>query len=79
MSFCGPVILVLLVAIWDFGLSLGAALVIHPALGVSIVNSSGATPTDFITALQAGGNSKSIVGSGDFSPQTSAFATRSRS
>lgn len=73
MSFCGPVILVLLVTIWDFGLTLGAALVIHPALGVSVVNSSGATPTDFITALQAGGNSTSIVGSGDFSPQTSAF------
>lgn len=73
MSFCGPVILVLLVAIWDFGLTLGAALVIHPALGTSVANSSGATPTDFITALQAGGNSTSIVGSGDFSPQTSAF------
>jgi hypothetical protein len=73
MSFCGPVVLVLLVAIWDFGLSLGAALVIHPALGASVANSSGATPTDFITALQAGGNSTSIVGSGDFSPQTSAF------
>jgi hypothetical protein len=73
MSFCGPVILVLLVAIWDFGLTLGAALVIHPALGASVANSSGTTPTDFITALQAGGNSTSIVGSGDFSPQTSAF------
>ena len=73
MSFCGPVILVLLVAMWDFGLTLGAALVIHPALGASVAKSSGATPTDFITALQAGGNSTSIVGSGDFSPQTSAF------
>lgn len=73
MSFCGPVILVLLVLMWDFELTLGAALVIHPALGASVTKSSGATPTDFITALQAGGNSTSIVGSGDFSPQTSAF------
>lgn len=73
LSFCGPVILVLLVIIWDFGLTLGAALVIHPALGASVVNTSGATPTDFITALQAGGGSTSIVGSGDFSPQTGAF------
>jgi len=73
MSFCGPVILVLLVAIWDFGLTLGAALMIHPALGASVANARGATPTDFITALQAGGNSTSIVGSGDFSPQTNAF------
>ena len=73
MSFCGPVVLVLLVAIWDFGLTLGAALVIHPALGSSVADSSGATPTDFMTALQAGGNSTSIVGSGDLSPQTGAF------
>ena len=73
MSFCGPVVLVLLVAIWDFGLTLGAALIIHPALGASVANSSGATPTDFITALQAGGNSTSIVGSGELSPQTGAF------
>lgn len=73
MSFCGPVVVVLLVAIWDFGLTLGAALVIHPALGASVTSASGTPPTDFITALQAGGNSTSIVGSGDFSPQTSAF------
>jgi hypothetical protein len=73
MSFCGPVILVLLVVVWDFGLTLGAALVIHPALGAGVASASGATPTDFITALQAGGNSTSIVGTGDFSPQTSAF------
>lgn len=73
MSFCGPVILVLLILMWDFGLTLGAALVIHPALGASVANSSGATPTDFVTALQAAGNSTSIVGSGDFSPQTSVF------
>ena len=33
LSFCGPVILVLLVTTWDFGLTLGAALVIHPAHG----------------------------------------------
>lgn len=73
LSFCGPVILVLLVAIWDFGLTLGAALVIHPALGAGVASASGATPTDFITALEAGGNSTSIIGAGDISPQTGAF------
>ncbi len=73
MSFCGPVVLVLLVLMWDFGLTLGAALVIHPALGTSVINPSGTTPTDFTAALQAGGNSTSIVGSGDFSPQTGTF------
>jgi hypothetical protein len=73
MSFCGPAVVVLLVAVWDFGLTLGAALVIHPALGTSVTSSSGTTLTDFITALQAGGNSTSIVSSGNFSPQTGPF------
>jgi hypothetical protein len=70
MSFCGPVIVVLLVAVWDLGLTLGAALVIHPALGASVTAGSGDTPTDFVTALFAGGSSISLVGAGDFSPQT---------
>lgn len=73
MSFCGPVIVALLVAVWDLGLTLGAALVIHPALGASITAGSGDTPTDFVTALFAGGSSTSIVGAGDFSPQTPGF------
>ena len=33
LSFCGPAVLALLVAAWSLGLTLGAALVIHPALG----------------------------------------------
>lgn len=70
LSFCGPVILVALVLLWAIGLTLGTALIIHPKLGKSVVSSSG-TPTDFITAMYAGGSSLSIVGSGNFSPSTS--------
>ena len=67
-SFCGPVILVSLVFVWIAGLTLGNALLFHPVLGSAIRSSSGKTPTDFVSALYAGGSSISIVGSADFSP-----------
>jgi len=69
-SFCGPVILVLLVFVWTAGLTLGNGLVFHPVLGSAIQSSSGKTATDFASALYAGGSSISIVGSGGFSPQS---------
>jgi hypothetical protein len=68
-SFCGPVILVLLVFVWTAGLTLGNGLLFHPVLGSAIQSSSGKTPTDFVSALYAGGSSISIVGAGGFSPQ----------
>ena len=67
-SFCGPVILVSLVFVWMAGLTLGNALLFHPVLGSAIRSSNGKTPTDFVSALYAGGSSISIVGSADFSP-----------
>ena len=70
LSFCGPVILVTGIVAWAFCLTLGAALIIHPELGSAIRSGSGTTSTDFMTALFAGGSSMSIVGAGDFSPQT---------
>ncbi|HET6934251.1 MAG TPA: two pore domain potassium channel family protein, partial [Candidatus Angelobacter sp.] len=70
LSFCGPVILVVLVLFWAIGLTLGTALIIHPKLGKSVVSSSGSTPTDFMTAMYAGGSSLSIVGAGNFSPNS---------
>ena len=73
LSFCGPVIVVTLLLVWPLALTCGAALIIHPHLGTSVTKSSGSTPTDFITALFAGGSSMSIVGAGDFAPQTGAF------
>src|SRR3954470_21859648 len=36
MSFCGPVIVAVLVATWALGLTLGTALVIHTVLGTSV-------------------------------------------
>src|SRR4051812_10076343 len=71
LSFCGPLILVLLVGLWALGLTLGAALIMHPELGTSIRVSNGETPTDFVTAIYAGGSSMAMVGASDFTPHTS--------
>jgi hypothetical protein len=73
MSFCGPVIVGVLVVTWALGLTLGTALVLHPVLGTAVRANSGPTPTDFVTAMYVGGSSLSIVGGGNFSPQTGAF------
>jgi hypothetical protein len=73
LSFCGPVILVVLVFVWAAGLALGAGLIMHPHLGAGIRASGGATPTDFMSALYAGASSLSFVGSGDFKPQSAVF------
>ncbi|HEX8246860.1 MAG TPA: hypothetical protein VF599_01655 [Pyrinomonadaceae bacterium] len=73
LSFCGPIILIFLVIFWALTLTCGAALIIHPNLGSSVKSSGGETPTDFITALEAGGGSMAIVGASDFTPQTGGF------
>lgn len=71
LSFAGPIIVVLLIGLWALGLTVGAALVIHPELGTAIRPSSGSVSTDFVTALLVAGNSLSVVGSGDYAPHTS--------
>jgi hypothetical protein len=70
LSFCGPAILIIVIAFWAIGLTFGAALIIHPELGRGVVSGSGATGTDFLTALEAGGARLAIVGAGDHSPAT---------
>ncbi len=72
-SFCGPFILICMVFVWIAGLTLGNALLLHPVLGSAVTASSGKTPTDFVSALYAGGSSVSIVGSADFSPSTAGY------
>jgi hypothetical protein len=69
MTICGPFLLVLIVALWAALLTLGAALVIHPALGSAVRESQGETGTDFITALHASGTSLALVGGSSSSPK----------
>ena len=66
LSFAGPLIVVLLIGFWAFGLTLGVALVIQPELGTAIRPPTGSASTDFVTALLVAGNSLSIVGGGDY-------------
>ncbi len=73
LSFCGPVILLLYVLLWAFGLTLGAGLIIHPGLGTGVQAGNGPTPADFLTALYAGGSSMAIVGASDFKPTSDAY------
>jgi hypothetical protein len=73
LSYCGPAQLVALVLMWGVLLALGAGLVIHPALGTAVKSSSGATDTDFVTALFVGGSSMSIVGASDYGPTTPGY------
>ncbi len=73
LTYCGPVQLVALVLMWGFLLALGSGLMIHPALGTGVRSSSGATDTDFITALFVGGSSMSIVGASDYGPTSPGY------
>jgi hypothetical protein len=72
LSLCGPSILVLLVAVWAGTLCVGAACVIHHALGRTVVAQSGSTTTDFVTAMYAAAGSLSIVGN-NYSPRSTIF------
>jgi len=69
-SFCGAVTVVCLVLVWSTLLAVGAALMLHPALGEGVRSSSSPHVRDFISALYVGGSSLSIASSSDFYPQT---------
>ena len=68
LAFCGPAVLIMLVAAWALMLTLAAALILHPALGEGIRSTTGDTATDFITAMYAAGGSLAIVGASGFTP-----------
>lgn len=73
LSFTGPVTVILLPIAWTWLLTLAAALVIHPRLGISIAPASIPAATDFVTALYAAGTSLAITGSSEYIPRTSAM------
>jgi hypothetical protein len=73
MSFCGPAIVVALLFGWVAALVVGSALIIHPALGVSVVADRPGAGTDFITALNVAGGTISSVGPAPYAPVTPAF------
>lgn len=73
LSFAGPTMMVVTVAVWFLLLTSGFALIIWPALGASIQASQGPTPTGFAAAFYYSGYSFTTLGTGDIVPQTSGF------
>ena len=72
-SFCGPVTVVCLVVVWSMLLAVGAALMLHPALGEGVRSSSSPHASDFLSALYVGGSSLSFTSSSDYYPQTGLY------
>jgi hypothetical protein len=72
-SFCGAVTVVCLVAVWSMLLAVGAALMLHPALGEGVRSSSSPHAHDFLSALYVGGSSLSFTSSSDYYPQTGSY------
>ncbi len=73
LSYCGPVILVMLVGLWTLALTCGMAMVIHPKMGTSIVANNGPTPRSFAVAMYVSGDALTTVGASDISPITPFF------
>jgi len=73
LSFCGPTVVVALLLTWALLPIVGAAMVVHPALGTGVRSSSGASDADFVTALYVGSTTVSIASSGSYAPTTTAY------
>jgi hypothetical protein len=70
LTFAGSTLLVLTVTLWVVLLLIGFSLVAWPALGSAIQATSGATATNFVTALYYTGVSLTTLGMGDVVPLT---------
>lgn len=70
LSFAAPVIVVLFLAVWVAMLTIGSAMVLHPALRTDIRSTTGSTPTDFFTAVFIAGGNISTMGAGGYLPRT---------
>ncbi len=70
LSYCGPVLVVLIAVVWVFTFALGFALLVWPALGEGIQASQGKTPTDFATAFYYSGFTLTTLGVGDLVAET---------
>lgn len=73
LSFCGPAIMLITLALWVFLFIVGFALMVWPQLGDQVKASNGPTPTDFLTAVYYSGYSFSTLGTGDIVPQNDFF------
>lgn len=73
LSFCGPTLVVALLAAWAGSLVVGSAMIVHPALGGPIRAASSEAGRDFVTALSIAGGTISSVGSAPFVAETAPY------
>lgn len=73
LSFAGPLMMLLTVALWFLLLLVGFALIVWPALGTAVTRSDGATPTDWWSAVYYAGYALTTLGTGDLVPQTAMY------
>lgn len=70
LSYCGPVLVVVIAVVWVFTFTLGFAFLVWPTLGQGIQASQGKTPTDFATAFYYSGFTLTTLGVGDLVAKT---------
>jgi hypothetical protein len=71
LSYCGPVLLVVIVFTWIVLQIVGFACIYWTELGSELQSSDGGTPFNFVTALYYSGYVYTTLGVGDLIPQTS--------
>lgn len=73
LSYTGPLIIALNLAVWFAILVVGWAMIFKPVLGAAITASSGPTDTSWTTALYYSGFNITTLGVGDVTPSTGLY------
>jgi hypothetical protein len=73
LSFCGPVLVVVLLLVWVAFLITGSAMIVHPALGHAVRSSMPGSGDDFVTALNVAGGTIASVGPAPFAAFTAPY------
>ena len=73
LTYCGPVLVAVTIAVWPLLLILGWALIYRPALGTGLVAANGATAQTWPNAVYVSGFSLTTLGTGDVVPTTDTY------
>lgn len=73
LTYCGPVLVVLSIAVWPLLLVVGWAMIYLPTLGTGLVASSGETVRTWVNALYVSGWSLTTLGTGDIVPTSGLY------
>lgn len=73
LSYSGPILITVTLAVWFLLLVIGWAMIFKPALGTGILASSGTTDTGWANAMYYSGFNLTTLGVGDLSPNTDSY------